>query len=146
VVRRHRLIELFLVNVLKMDWAEVHEDAEALEHAVSSRVLDRMDAMMGHPGKDPHGDPIPGNTSGRPDSRRIDLLQAESGSTYEVSRVENQNPEVLERIATLGLKPGTSFRPVRATESGEAVDIEVDSTTVSVPAELAGWIRVKAIS
>jgi DtxR family Mn-dependent transcriptional regulator len=59
VVRRHRLIELFLVEKLKIDWSEVHEDAEALEHAVSDRVLDRIDAMMHYPEVDPHGAPIP---------------------------------------------------------------------------------------
>lgn len=60
VVRRHRLIELFLVEVLHMEDSEVHEDAEALEHAVSDRVLDRIDALMGHPDRDPHGTRIPG--------------------------------------------------------------------------------------
>ncbi len=59
VVRKHRLVETFLVQVLKMDWKEVHEDAEALEHAISDRVLLRIDALLGHPASDPHGDPIP---------------------------------------------------------------------------------------
>jgi Mn-dependent DtxR family transcriptional regulator len=59
VVRKHRLIETFLVQVLKMDWKEVHEEAEALEHAISDRVLLRIDAILGHPVSDPHGDPIP---------------------------------------------------------------------------------------
>src|SRR5471032_3628365 len=59
VVRKHRLIETFLVQVLKMDWKEVHEEAEALEHAISERVLLRIDALLGHPAADPHGDPIP---------------------------------------------------------------------------------------
>src|SRR5580658_4822502 len=59
VVRKHRLVETFLVQVLKMDWKEVHEEAEALEHAISDRVLLRIDAILGHPATDPHGDPIP---------------------------------------------------------------------------------------
>src|SRR5690349_7454684 len=59
VVRRHRLVELFLVQVMGMGWAEVHEDAEQLEHAVSDRLIDRIDAMLGRPTHDPHGDPIP---------------------------------------------------------------------------------------
>src|SRR3954454_13829385 len=60
VLRRHRLIELFLVKVMGMSWAEVHEEAEHLEHAVSDRLIERMDEMLGHPATAPHGDPIPG--------------------------------------------------------------------------------------
>ena len=59
VLRRHRLMELFLVQVLGMSWAEVHDEAERLEHAASDRVIDRIDAMLGRPSADPHGDPIP---------------------------------------------------------------------------------------
>src|SRR5262250_2196203 len=59
VVRRHRIVELFLVQVMGMSWAEVHEEAEQLEHAVSERLIERIDEMLGHPTHDPHGDPIP---------------------------------------------------------------------------------------
>src|SRR5947207_9245964 len=59
VVRRHRLVELFLVEHLGLDWSEVHDEAEQLEHAISDKVLARMDAVLGHPSTDPHGDPIP---------------------------------------------------------------------------------------
>src|SRR4051812_40673484 len=59
VLRKHRLVETFLVNVLKMDWGKVHAEAEQLEHAISDEVLNRLDALLGHPATDPHGDPIP---------------------------------------------------------------------------------------
>src|SRR5215471_9542710 len=59
VLRRHRLVELFLVKVLGLDWSEVHEEAEELEHAISDKVLERIDQFLGHPSADPHGDPIP---------------------------------------------------------------------------------------
>src|SRR3954453_1768451 len=59
VLRRHRLVELFLVKVMGMSWAEVHEEAEQLEHVVSERLIDRIDDMLGRPSRDPHGDPIP---------------------------------------------------------------------------------------
>src|SRR6266576_6481305 len=59
VLRRHRLVELFLVKVLGLDWSEVHDEAEELEHAVSDKVLDRIDTLLNHPSVDPHGDPIP---------------------------------------------------------------------------------------
>ncbi len=68
MLRRHRLVELFLVRVLGFDWTEVHDEAERLEHAVSERVIERIDEMLGRPAVDPHGDPIPsaaGEVAGR---------------------------------------------------------------------------------
>ena len=59
MLRRHRLVELFLVQVMGMNWDEVHDEAEQLEHSVSDRLIERIDAMLGHPAVDPHGDPIP---------------------------------------------------------------------------------------
>src|SRR5499433_4097886 len=59
VLRRHRLVESFLVNVMGMSWAEVHDEAEQLEHVVSERLIERIDEMLGRPTHDPHGDPIP---------------------------------------------------------------------------------------
>ena len=73
VLRRHRLIELFLVQVMGMSWAEVHDEAEHLEHAVSERLIERMDEMLGHPSVDPHGDPIP-NADGGVQERALSLV------------------------------------------------------------------------
>ena len=66
VLRRHRLVELFLVRIMGMDWSEVHQDAEVLEHAVSDALLERIDEMLGRPSFDPHGDPIPTAASNPP--------------------------------------------------------------------------------
>src|SRR5260221_685706 len=73
VVRRHRLVELFLVQVMGMRWDEVHDDAEQLEHVVSERLIERIDEMLGRPDRDPHGDPIP-NPDGAIQSRHLDSL------------------------------------------------------------------------
>src|SRR6266852_122215 len=73
VLRRHRLVELFLVKVLGMSWAEVHEEAEQLEHVVSERLIERIDAMLGRPTNDPHGDPIP-NPDGAIPERHLESL------------------------------------------------------------------------
>src|SRR5436305_5917057 len=73
VLRRHRLVELFLVKVLGLDWSEVHTEADELEHAVSDKVLERMDALLGRPSVDPHGDPIP-TAKGHLDELRLDSL------------------------------------------------------------------------
>src|SRR5215831_14831215 len=74
VLRRHRLIELFLVKVLGMSWAEVHDEAEQLEHAVSERLIDRIDEMLGRPAVDPHGDPIPTAQGHMPRPDYLDLM------------------------------------------------------------------------
>src|ERR671935_70398 len=73
VLRRHRLVELFLVQVMGMSWDEVHDEAEQLEHVVSDRLIDRIDQMLGRPARDPHGDPIP-NTAGEIAARHFDSL------------------------------------------------------------------------
>jgi DtxR family Mn-dependent transcriptional regulator len=111
VVRKHRLIETFLVKVLKMDWKEVHEEAEALEHAISDRVLLKMDAILGHPNSDPHGDPIPNPKS--PDYDRgtgITLATCESQKHLRVVRILDQSAGFLEFIQRTGLKPGARVR------------------------------------
>jgi DtxR family Mn-dependent transcriptional regulator len=106
VLRRHRLIELFLVRVMGMSWDEVHDEAEQLEHAVSDRLIDRIDEMLGRPAVDPHGDPIP-DVEGvihTPDHHT--LLTCPAGTTLVVSRVLDQDGEFLRFVELSGLKPG----------------------------------------
>src|SRR5579864_2550592 len=109
VLRRHRLVELFLVKVLQLDWSEVHEEAEELEHAISDKVLERMDAVLGRPSVDPHGDPIP-PAKGRPQSlpRRNSLAECQPGATYRIARIIDQDPAFLQFVDRCGLMPGTS--------------------------------------
>lgn len=106
VLRRHRLIELFLVKVLGLDWSEVHEEADALEHAVSDRVIERIDLMLGRPTADPHGDPIP-TTKGHVEApHRASLSDCPLGQAFRVSRVLDQSPEFLRFVEKQGLTPG----------------------------------------
>src|SRR5262252_9495600 len=93
VLRRHRLVELFLVQVMGMSWDEVHEDAEQLEHVVSDRLIDRIDAMLGRPTHDPHGDPIP-DPHGAIAHRHLDsLLTCPMGTPLRVTRIADQRSE-----------------------------------------------------
>jgi DtxR family Mn-dependent transcriptional regulator len=111
VVRKHRLVETFLVQVLKMDWKEVHEEAEALEHAISDRVLVRIDAILGHPDSDPHGDPIPSPKSPEYDrGRGLTLATCEAQKHLRVARILDQSAAFLEFIQRTGLKPGARVR------------------------------------
>ena len=106
VLRRHRLIEQFLVQVLGMNWTEVHDEAERLEHAVSERLIDRIDEMLGRPAVDPHGDPIPGPEGELARKNYPDLLTAPLQRALVVTRVTAQDPEFLRFIEQRDLKPG----------------------------------------
>ncbi len=107
VLRRHRLVELFLVKVIGYDWSEVHEEAEELEHVVSEKLLERIDILLGRPSADPHGDPIPNAEGELPHRPTRPLAQCSSGSQIQVERVNNQDPQFLRMVDELGLTPGT---------------------------------------
>ncbi len=103
VVRRHRLLETFLVADLGYSWDEVHEEAEVLEHVVSDRLLDRLDARLGHPERDPHGDPIPQPDGTVPQPGAHALGDLPEGSAGVVARISDADPDVLRYFAELGL-------------------------------------------
>ncbi|MDR1988808.1 MAG: metal-dependent transcriptional regulator, partial [Acidobacteriaceae bacterium] len=95
VLRRHRLVELFLVDVMGMSWAEVHEEAELLEHVVSERLIARIDEMLGRPTHDPHGDPIPTAEGTLQDDHLDNLLTCPAGVPLKVIRITDQHPAFL---------------------------------------------------
>jgi DtxR family Mn-dependent transcriptional regulator len=106
VLRRHRLVELFLVKVLGLDWSEVHAEAEELEHAISDKVLERIDALLDRPSVDPHGDPIP-PAKGKPAAAsRRSLADCDRGEAVRIARVSDQSPAFLQFIDRCGLTPG----------------------------------------
>ena len=110
VLRKHRLVETFLVNVLKMDWSKVHAEAEQLEHAISDEVLDRLDALLGHPQTDPHGDPIPSRHGKMSSQVYATLATCAADRAVRVVRITEQSPEFLQFAEQNGLQPGTALR------------------------------------
>ncbi|HEY7790644.1 MAG TPA: metal-dependent transcriptional regulator [Vicinamibacterales bacterium] len=123
VLRRHRLVELFLVQVMGMSWTEVHEEAEQLEHVVSERLIERMDEMLGRPDVDPHGDPIPG-PEGIIQQRHLEtLLTCPIGRPLIVKRIINQDPEFLRFIEGHDLKPGQTIRIEARDPAADSVQI-----------------------
>jgi DtxR family Mn-dependent transcriptional regulator len=131
VLRRHRLVELFLVQVLGMSWDEVHEEAEQLEHVVSDRLIERIDRMLGRPTHDPHGDPIPTAEGTIHAGQHDSLLSCPTDTPLRVTRVADQDPAFLRFIESNGLKPGQAI----AVESR-------DSAADSVRLRLAGGARL----
>ena len=125
VIRRHRLVELLLVEILGVDWAVVHEEADLLEHAISERVLEKIDLLLGHPTVDPHGDPIPNSKGKLFEPASVSLADCAIGARQRVTRVLNQNIEFLQFVEQHGLRPG-------ATVVVEQRDAAADTSTIQV--------------
>jgi DtxR family transcriptional regulator, Mn-dependent transcriptional regulator len=123
VLRRHRLIELFLVKVLGMSWAEVHDEAEQLEHAVSEQLIERIDQMLGRPAVDPHGDPIPTAEGRLPRLDHADLLSAPDAVDLVVTRVTDQDPEFLRFAEQHRLMPGDVVVIEGRNAAGDSIQI-----------------------
>ena len=105
LIRAHRLIELFLTEVVGLQWDEVHEEAEQLEHAVSDRLVERIAELLGHPAVDPHGDPIPTEEGLVDEETLANLTQLEVGQRAEVRRITAQDPAMLQYLSSVGLTP-----------------------------------------
>ncbi len=144
VLRRHRLVELFLVQVMGMSWAEVHDEAEHLEHVVSERLIDRIDEMLGRPTHDPHGDPIP-NPDGAITTKHLDnLLTCPIGAPLRVTRIADQDPAFLRFIESNDLKPG---QPIEVESRDAAADSVMlrgkDERRITIGARAASKLLVE---
>jgi DtxR family Mn-dependent transcriptional regulator len=107
LIRRHRIIESYLTNLLGYQWEDVHDEAERLEHAASPELIERMAAALGNPTEDPHGAPIP-TAQGRVDERRLKTIaDLAVGATARVVRMSDRDPAFLRYVAKLGIRPGT---------------------------------------
>jgi DtxR family Mn-dependent transcriptional regulator len=123
VLRRHRLVELFLVQVMGMSWAEVHDEAEQLEHVVSERLIERIDDMLGRPTHDPHGDPIPTPEGAIPSHHFESLLTCPVGAPLRVARIADQDPAFLRFIERNHLKPGEAIEVDTRDDAADAVTV-----------------------
>jgi DtxR family Mn-dependent transcriptional regulator len=123
VLRRHRLIELFLVQVMGFRWDEVHEEAEQLEHVVSERLIDRMDEMLGRPEVDPHGDPIPDSEGTVKPQEVQSLLTCPLNTWVTVTRVVDQDKLFLRFIESHNLKPGQSIEVEERDAASDSVRV-----------------------
>ncbi|MDZ4673610.1 MAG: metal-dependent transcriptional regulator [Gemmatimonadota bacterium] len=137
MVRRHRLIEAYLVEFLGYGWEDVHAEAERLEHAVSETLIERMAAALGHPSVDPHGDPIPGPDGAIDEPDYVPLALLEPGEVAELRRVGTNHAGRLRYIAELGLLPGVPVTVVARQPFEGPVTIRVNDTKQVVAHDLA---------
>lgn len=142
IVRRHRLIELFLAQILDMSWDEVHEEAEHLEHAVSDRLIERIDAFLGHPQADPHGDPIPGPDGSIANEAWRPLAQCEPGFQFRLARVTDQSPAFLRFLTETGLALGAHGTVTANRPEAGIVGVEIGDRAAMLGREAAEKVLV----
>lgn len=143
LIRRHRIIESYLVSRLGFSWDDVHDEAERLEHAASTELIERMAADLGNPTADPHGAPIP-TVEGEVDERRFDSLASlEAGATARVSRMSDRDATLLRYLADRGIRPGACVRVESREPFDGAIMITVGRKRQSIsPAAAASvWVE-----
>jgi len=137
MVRRHRLIEAYLVHFLGYSWDAVHPEAERLEHAVSDMLVERMAAALGHPTVDPHGDPIPDADGAIHEFASTPLADIAVGETVEILRVDERDPGRLRYLGEMGLVPGVVLTVLDRQPFGGSVTVEAGAVRHSLSSELA---------
>lgn len=151
MVRRHRMIETVLHDLLGYSWDEVHDEAESLEHAVTNRLIDRIDHVLGYPEFDPHGDPIPRADGTVPAGSHCTLDIADEATTVRVTRIRDADPELLRHCEARGIVPGSELHIVERNASTGIITVEVISqgkdpvvgTRIDLPIDLGADIRVR---
>lgn len=143
VVRRHRLAERLLVDVLGMAWDEVQNEACRLEHAISERVEARLVSILGNPTTCPHGRPIPASDGSQPERTDVPLAQLPVGARSTVAGVTEEVPEILRYLADVGLRPGASVEVCEKAPLGGPVTVRVGNTPHAISLELARMITVE---
>ncbi|MCH7702789.1 MAG: metal-dependent transcriptional regulator [Planctomycetes bacterium] len=142
MLRRHRLIELFLMQTLGLGWDEVHADAEVMEHAVSDQLVERIYTYLGKPEFDPHGSPIPDSDGAVAVRSGVPVAQLAAGDEGIVSEVEDEDPEFLRYLSSLGIKIGSPLRVMAKDPYGGLVGLRVGKRSVSMGTEAAQRVRV----
>lgn len=142
VLRRHRLIEQFLSETLNLTWDEVHEEAEHMEHAVSDSLIDRIDAYLGHPPTDPHGDPIPTAEGTMAAAADRPLAECAAGDRFEIARVIDQSPDFLRHLSQIGLAIGARGSLVENDGAQERLTIRLGAREQTLARGIAAKLMV----
>ena len=147
MLRRHRLIEQFLVETLDLTWDRVHEEAENMEHAVSDFLIDRIDEFLGKPQFDPHGDPIPesdGDMRGDTDSA-IQLAECSPTASVRVVRVTNQDPAFLRYLSESGIDLGIQAQVKENNREAGVISIDIGENAVAMGHPAAEQVLVELV-
>lgn len=142
IIRHHRLLELYLLEVMGYSWDEVHDEAEKLEHHISEQFEDKIAELLDNPTHDPHGDPIPTKEGVMPKMESEPLDQAEAGRTFIVSRVKDQDPDLLRYLEKIGLLPGVKIMVKEKAPFNGPITLLVEETEQALGHEVANKIFV----
>ena len=143
MVRRHRIIEAYLVGFLGYSWDRVHAEAERLEHAVSDELVERMSRALGHPAADPHGDPIPTADLAIEEVAWTPLPDVAAGELVELRRVASEEPDRLRYLGSMGLQPGATIMVLARQPFRGPMTLDVDGRECLIGHELAQSIFVE---
>lgn len=143
IIRRHRVLELFLVETLGYGWDDVHDEAERLEHAASDELIERLARLLGGPVRDPHGNAIPSATGEVDRARYPALGDLQPGDTRQVLEVEVEEPEQLRYLGSLNLRPGAEVEVVQKSPFEGPVSLSVNGEPAVISHSLAQRIRVR---
>ena len=144
VIRHHRLIEAYLTDALGMPWDRVHDEAEVLEHYISEELEERMAAALGDPDRDPHGDPIPSRELAVDAASLTPLAELGPGQAGTLSRVSDQDPEMLRYLDAHGIRPGSRIVVSEREPFGGSISVQVEGAAHAIGADLARRMLVAA--
>ena len=144
-LRRHRIIESYLVGTLGYRWDNVHEEAERLEHAASDELIDRMAAAIGEPVVDPHGAPIPTRDGVVDETQYCSLADLGPGHRVSVVRVGDDDPEVLRYLASIGIMPGVTIAVLACEPFNGPITLSIDNERISIGTPLAAQVLVDMV-
>jgi len=148
MVRRHRLIERFLNEVLDYPWEEVHDEAERLEHAVSARFVEAVDTLLERPETDPHGAPIPQRDGTMNEPRYASLDQIQAPARVTVRRVRDGDAELLRYFGRVGIRPGASVDVIEQSEHEGPLSVRIGDRTLhlGLPAARGVYVEPKEVN
>ena len=145
MLRRHRLLETFLVETLNLDWGEIHEEAEELEHAISEKVLEKLDQFLGRPTHDPHGDPIPTRSGSMPKASSRTLLDCVEGDQVRIESIQDQGKEFLQFARKHKLVPGRKIEVIRHDRIADSLELKVqEKVLITIGSKTAEKIVIRA--
>ncbi|HET8864922.1 MAG TPA: metal-dependent transcriptional regulator [Gracilimonas sp.] len=127
VLRHHRLLELYLKEIMGYSWDEVHDEAENLEHHISEQFEDKIAELLNHPTHDPHGDPIPSKDGVMPEMAQLSIADAKENVSYIIGRVKDQDPELLRYLEKIGVIPGVKIKVLEKTPFNGPIKVELEA-------------------
>ncbi|MEQ8579544.1 MAG: metal-dependent transcriptional regulator [Balneola sp.] len=132
VIRHHRLLELYLKEMMGYSWDQVHDEAEKLEHHISEQFEDKIAELLNDPTHDPHGDPIPSKEGVVPEMASLAITDAEENESYIIGRVRDQDPELLRFLEKSGIIPGVKVTILEKTPFDGPVKIKLEDKETTI--------------